>query len=60
MIPDAARHFAAAIELDARNTPAYLNLGDVQFLQGDAAVGAVPPTADLVRSAAQDPSRAGD
>ena len=32
----AAQHFAAAIELDARNTPAYLNLGDVQFLQGDA------------------------
>ena len=31
-----------------------------RFLQGDAAVGAVPPTADLVRSAAQDPSRAGD
>ena len=35
--PQAARHFAAAIELDARNTPAYLNLGDVQFLQGDVA-----------------------
>ena len=34
--PQAAKHFAAAIELDARNTPAYLNLGDVQFLQGDA------------------------
>ena len=31
-----ARHFTAAIELDARNTPAYLNLGDVQFLQADA------------------------
>ena len=32
----AARHFTAAIALDARNTPAYLNLGDVEFLQGDA------------------------
>jgi len=31
-----------------------------RFLRGDAAVGGVPPTADLVRSAAQDPSRAGD
>jgi len=31
----ASRHFTSAIELDARNTPAYLNLGDVQFLQGD-------------------------
>ena len=34
--PQAAKHFSAAIDLDARNTPAYLNLGDVQFLQGDA------------------------
>ena len=33
--PDAVRRFEAAIELDARNTPAYLNLGDVRFLQGD-------------------------
>jgi lipopolysaccharide assembly protein B len=33
----ATRHFASAIDLDARNTPAYLNLGDVQFLQGDPA-----------------------
>jgi lipopolysaccharide biosynthesis regulator YciM len=32
---DAVRRFEAAIELDARNTPAYLNLGDVRFLQGD-------------------------
>ena len=38
--PDAIRRFDAAIELDARNTPAYLNLGDVRFLQGDIA-GAV-------------------
>src|SRR5688500_6989828 len=35
--PAAARRFEAAIELDSRNTPAYLNLGDVRFLQGDAA-----------------------
>ena len=34
---EASRHFSAAIELDARSTPAYLNLGDVQFLQGDTA-----------------------
>jgi lipopolysaccharide assembly protein B len=32
---EAARHFSSAIELDARNPPAYLNLGDVQFLQGE-------------------------
>src|SRR5215208_2053862 len=37
---DSARHFSAAIELDVNNTPAYLNLGDVRFHQGDAA-GAV-------------------
>ncbi len=34
---EAARRFRAAIELDAGNAPAYLNLGDVQFLQGDPA-----------------------
>ena len=33
---EAVRRFEAAIELDSRNTPAYLNLGDVRFLQGDA------------------------
>lgn len=33
---EAARRFQAAIELDARNTPAYLNLGDVRFYEGDA------------------------
>lgn len=33
---DAARRFQAAIDLDSRNTPAYLNLGDVRFLQGDS------------------------
>jgi lipopolysaccharide biosynthesis regulator YciM len=34
---DAARRFAAAIELDSRNVPSYLNLGDVRFYQGDTA-----------------------
>lgn len=34
---EAARRFDAAIELDPRNVPAYLNLGDVRFYQGDAA-----------------------
>jgi lipopolysaccharide assembly protein B len=34
---EAARRFHAAIELDDRNVPAYLNLGDVRFYQGDAA-----------------------
>ena len=33
---DAARHFESAIELDGTNAPAYLNLGDVRFYQGDA------------------------
>ena len=31
---EAARRFEAAIELDSPNAPAYLNLGDVRFLQG--------------------------
>jgi lipopolysaccharide biosynthesis regulator YciM len=34
---EAARRFRAATELDPGNAPAYLNLGDVQFLQGDLA-----------------------
>jgi lipopolysaccharide biosynthesis regulator YciM len=34
---EAARHFDAAIDLDSTNPPAHLNLGDVRFLQGDAA-----------------------
>src|SRR5262245_65258421 len=34
---DAARRFHAAIELDERNAPACLNLGDVRFYQGDTA-----------------------
>ena len=33
---EAARRFEAAIELDASNPPAHLNLGDVRFQQGDA------------------------
>jgi lipopolysaccharide biosynthesis regulator YciM len=33
---EAARRFEAAIDLDPRNPPAYLNLGDVRFSQGDA------------------------
>ena len=32
---EAARRFEAAIELDRHNAPAYLNLGDVRFYQGD-------------------------
>ncbi len=32
---EAARRFEAAIELDGENAPAYLNLGDVRFYQGD-------------------------
>ncbi|MCA1559599.1 MAG: tetratricopeptide repeat protein [Acidobacteria bacterium] len=35
--PEAARRFEAAIELDARNAPAYMNLGDVRFYLGDPA-----------------------
>jgi lipopolysaccharide assembly protein B len=34
---EAARRFHASIELDERNVPAYLNLGDVRFYQGDSA-----------------------
>lgn len=33
---EAARRFQAAIDLDTKNTPAYLNLGDVRFYEGDA------------------------
>jgi len=35
--PEAARRFEAAIELDTQNAPAYLNLGDVRFYEGDGA-----------------------
>ena len=44
---EAARRFEAAIDLDAANTPAHLNLGDVRFLQGDTA-GAVSAWERLV------------
>jgi lipopolysaccharide biosynthesis regulator YciM len=43
----AAQRFDAAIELDAANTPAYLNLGDSRFEQGDAA-GAIAAWEQLV------------
>ena len=43
----AATRFTAAIDLDARNTPAYLNLGDVRFHQGDTA-GAISAWEGLV------------
>ncbi len=33
---EAGRRFEAAIALDAKNAPGYLNLGDVLLLQGDA------------------------
>jgi lipopolysaccharide biosynthesis regulator YciM len=36
-LPEAVRRFEAAIALDSRNAPAYLNLGDVLLLQGDVA-----------------------
>jgi lipopolysaccharide biosynthesis regulator YciM len=34
---EAARRFGAAIDLDQKNAPAYLNLGDVMVAQGDRA-----------------------
>ena len=37
---DAIRHFRAAIDLDTRVVPAYLNLGDVMLEHGDAAAAA--------------------
>lgn len=37
---DAARRFQAAIDLDPRNVPAYLNLGDVRLIGGDTAQAA--------------------
>ena len=38
---EATRRFEAAIELDQTAVPAYLNLGDVKVLQGDAAGAAL-------------------
>lgn len=52
--PEAVRRFEAAIELDPQNTPAYLNLGDVRFLQGDA----VSATAAWERLVDTSPERA--
>jgi lipopolysaccharide biosynthesis regulator YciM len=43
----AAQRFEAAIDLDPENPPAYLNLGDVRFCQGDAA-GAIAAWEALV------------
>jgi len=48
--PEAARRFNAAIDLDQRNAPAYLNLGDVRFYQGDA-VGAIATWERLIGEA---------
>src|SRR4029079_868160 len=40
--PEAIRRFEAAIDLDARAVPAYLNLGDVRVAQGrDAEAAAI-------------------
>jgi lipopolysaccharide biosynthesis regulator YciM len=46
----AARRFEAAVDLDRANPPAHLNLGDVRFLQGDAA-GAIAAWEQLVERA---------
>jgi lipopolysaccharide assembly protein B len=47
---EAARRFEAAIDLDERNVPAYLNLGDVRFYQGDA-TGAIEAWERLIERA---------
>jgi lipopolysaccharide biosynthesis regulator YciM len=47
---DAARRFEAAIELDDRNAPAHLNLGDVRLHSGNAA-GAIETWERLVAHA---------
>jgi lipopolysaccharide assembly protein B len=36
-LPEAARRFEAAIALDPRNAPGYLNLGDVRLIEGNPA-----------------------
>lgn len=51
---EASKRFQAAIDLDAKNAPAYLNLGDGQLSQGDAA-GA---TATWERLVSTSPDRA--
>jgi lipopolysaccharide biosynthesis regulator YciM len=40
-LPEAARRFGAAIALDSKNAPGYLNLGDVLLAEGDTAAAAV-------------------
>ncbi len=47
---EAARRFDAAIDLDQHNVPAYLNLGDVRFYQGDTA-GAIAAWERLIETA---------
>lgn len=47
---EAASHFEAAIDLDAANPPAYMNIGDVKLLQGDTA-GAIDAWERLVQRA---------
>jgi lipopolysaccharide biosynthesis regulator YciM len=51
---EAARRFQAAIDLDAGNTPAYLNLGDVHAQDGDLAAAC----ATWERLVEQSPDRA--
>jgi lipopolysaccharide biosynthesis regulator YciM len=46
-LTEAMRRFEAAIALDSKNAPGYLNLGDVLLLQGDAA-GAISAWERLV------------
>ena len=48
---EAARRFDAAIDLDQHNVPAYLNLGDVRFYQGDTA-GAIAAWERLIETVA--------
>jgi lipopolysaccharide biosynthesis regulator YciM len=51
---EAARRFGAAIEQDPTNAPAYLNLGDVHYYQGDVEAA----IADWERLIEQSPDRA--
>jgi len=46
---EAARRFRAAIDLDSKNTPAYLNLGDVMAAHGDLG-GAVQTWETLIET----------
>jgi lipopolysaccharide biosynthesis regulator YciM len=51
---EAAGRFRAAVDLDPKNAPAYLNLGDTEFLQGNAAAAC----ASWERLVATSPERA--